>query len=123
LTQAKLLGAGQHARLKPGQDLSRRCSVPAAGDRSQQQGVPGRRGESRELGGEDGGQPVGQRQWLGVPAPARGRVGRDRQGQLDQCHRITGRLGQYLLAGPAAGRQRLLIEQPAGVRRRQRPQT
>ncbi len=74
----------------------------------------GQRGESGEPGGDDGGEPVGQWQRLGIPAPSRGGVGGDHLGQLDQRHRIPGRLAEHLPAGAAAERPGLLIEQPAG---------
>ena len=63
-----------------------------------------------------------RRQRLGGPAPAGGGIVGDHLGQLDQRHRITGRLGEHLRPGPAAGRAGLPVQQAAGVCRGQRLQ-
>ena len=57
-------------------------------------------GQGAELGGDDVGEPVGQRQRPGTPAPPGVRVSRDRAGQFDQRHRVTGCLGEHLACGP-----------------------
>ena len=67
-------------------------------------------------------QPVSQGQRLGGPAAAGGGIVGDHLGQLDQRHRITGRLGEHLRPRPPAGRARLPVQQEAGVRRGQRLQ-
>ena len=118
--QARGLGRGERGGGQPGH--GRRRHVRAVGDGGQQQRLPCRRGEGAIQGGDDGGEPVGGRQRLGGPAPPGGRVGRDDPGQLDQRHRVAGRLGEHLRPGPAARRVRLGIQQPPGVLDAQRLQ-
>ena len=118
--QARGLGRGERGGGQPGH--GRRRHVRAVGDGGQQQRLPGRPGEGTVAGGDNGGEPVGGRQGFGGPAPPGGRVGRDHLGQLDQRHRVAGRLGEHLLPGPAARRVRLGIQQPPGVLGAQRLQ-
>jgi hypothetical protein len=94
----------------------------AVSDGREQERIPGGLRQGGELGGDDGGEPFGRREWLGGPAPTGGRVGRDHLRQLDQCHRVARRLGQYLRPGLAARRVRLRVEQPPRVSGAQRPQ-
>ncbi|TMM42013.1 MAG: hypothetical protein E6F99_01615 [Actinobacteria bacterium] len=87
-----------------------RRQVRAVGDRGQQQRRPSGGGKYAELRRHHGREPVGQRERLGHPAPARGRVGGDHLRQFDQRQRVAGRLRKHLLPRIAAWRVRLGIE-------------
>ena len=93
------------------------AQVGAVGHGGQQQRGLCLLGQGGEPGGDDGAQPVSQRQRLGGPAAAGGGILGDHLGQLDQRHGITLRLGEYLRPGPSAGRDRLRVQQAAGVGR------
>ena len=121
LDQAQLLGRHEGPGIWPGAAAGCCAQVQAVGHRGQQQRGLRLLGQGGEPGGQDGGQPVRQGQRLGGPAAAgRGIVG-DHLGQLDQRHRVTGRLGEHLRPGPPARRARLPVQQAAGVGRGQRP--
>ena len=122
LDQAQLLGWRQRPRIRAGAVASGCAQVRAVGHGGQQQRGLRWLGQGGEPGGEDGGQPVSQGQRLGGPPAAGGGIVGDHRGQLDQRHRITGRLGEHLRPGPPAGRARLPVQQEAGVRRGQRLQ-
>ena len=122
LDQTQLLGRGEGPRIWAGNSRDCCAQVRAVGHGGQQQGglrLPGQRGEP---GGEDGAQPVSQGQRLGGPMAAGGGIVGDHRGQLDQRHRITGRLGEHLCPGPPARRAGLRVQQAAGVRCGQRLQ-
>ncbi len=117
--QAQLLGGRQRLRFQTGNAAGHR-QVGAVGHRRQQQRGLRPLGQRADPGGDDGRQPVTERQRLLRPAAAGRGVGRYHRGQLDQRHRVAGRLGQHLRPGPPARRPGLRVEQPARVRSRQR---
>ena len=118
--QARRFGRGEGAGGQPG--YRRGGQFRAVGGRGEQQRGPRCRGQGGVLGGHDGGQLTGQRERLGGPAAPGVRVGGDHLRQLDQRQRVPGRLGEHLLAGPAARRARLRVKEPPGVRQAQRRQ-
>ena len=122
LDQAQLLGRRQGLRAWPRHGRSCRAQVRAVGHRGQQQRGLHRLGQRGEPGGQDRGQPVRQRQRLSGPPPAGPGIIGDHRSQLDQSHRITGRLREHLRPGLPAGRPRLPVQQQAGVPGRQRLQ-
>ena len=115
LDQAQLLGRRQGLRAWPGHGRGCRAQVRAVGHCGQQQRGLRRLGQRGEPGGQDGGQPVRQRQRLSGPPPAGPGIIGDHRGQLDQRHRITGRLREHLRPGLPTGRPRLPVQQQAGV--------
>ena len=122
LDQAQPLGRGEGPGIGPGNSRDRRAQVRAVGHRGQQQRGLRFLGQGGEPGGEHRAQPVGGGQRLGGPPAAGSGIVGDHRGQLDQRHRIPRGLGEHLRPRQAAGRARLPIQQPAGVRRGQRPQ-
>ena len=117
LDQAQLLGRRQRKRIWPGAVTDGYAQVRAVGHGGQQQRGLRLLGQGGEPGGEDGAQPVSQGQRLGCPPPAGGGIVGDHLGQLDQRHRVTGRLGEHLRPGPPAGRPGLHVEEAAGAGR------
>ena len=115
--QARVLGRGERLGGQPGHA---RGHVWAVSDGGEQQRLPRRLGQGAVLGGDDRGQPLGGRQRLAGPPPPGRRVSRDHLRQLDERHRVAGRLLEHLLPGPPVRRVRLGIQQPRRVQGAQR---
>ena len=117
--KTRVLGRGERLGGQPGHV---RGDVWAVSDGGEQQRLPRRLGQGAVPGGDDRGEPLGGRQRLAGPPPSGRRVGRDHLCQLDERHRVAGRLLEHLLPGPAVRRLRLGVEQPRRVLGAQRLQ-
>jgi hypothetical protein len=115
--QALPLGRHEGQRIWPATVADCCAQVGAVGHGGQQQRGLRLLGQGGEPRGDNGAEPVSQRQRLGGPAAAGGGILGDHLSQLDQRHGITLRLGEYLRPGSSAGRVRLRVQQPAGVSR------